>query len=169
MGIKGPQEQSMRNAGGAAFRSVIAAYAEEFGRPSKPASTSEDEAMLAGISDQRVAARVRLLIADNKSLGRRVDLLHSALRQVKPITVGPHGTIEAQVAETNTLHAVGSGIATEAERRSVRRFLANLPEINCSVDQQTGALLHDSGVEVASPGFGQLLQRLLASQSKTSP
>ena len=51
---------------------------------------------------------------------------------------------------------------SDMEVKAVRKFLASVGDLECSFDDETGALLHDRhGLEIGPPGLHQALLKVL--------
>lgn len=166
--LPGPKEQSIRNAEGADYRELIAVWAAAHGpRASEPAPSEDD--LIAGIPDPRTAGMVRIVMAENRSLKRRLDMLHATFAQLAPLQTMPT-TIPSggQITATSATSTSAVGTVTDDEASTLRGFLANLAELECHLDPTTGALIHRTGLEMAGPGFGTLLHRLSGPPTKDS-
>lgn len=161
-----PSYQTILNRPGKDYRALIEAYAREHGQaPSVRAAPIDD--LAAGITDMKVRAQVERLVADNKSLRYRLDMLHSRLPQIFAEDVvatfaQPSGT-RALPASTEAPRTVQAGEITISKTNSyaIRRFIENLDELDCHIDETSGALVHASGDQIAPPGFLQALRRLV--------
>jgi hypothetical protein len=159
LGAPGPQEQSIRNAEGKDFRDLILAYGARYGMAEREPASSE-ETIVAQITDQRLAAQVRALLHQNRSLRGRLDAAHAAFRKLAPLATAAGRTLGAGPEGTP-----GTPTFTSMELASVRAFLGNLPELDCHLDPVTSALRLSNGTEVAGPGFGNALRKVLSAEA----
>lgn len=160
LGYAGPKAQSMRNAEGKDFKTLIAAYAAEYQAPPGPRRVSDDDDLVASIADHRAAARVQWVLNQNQSLQRRLDILHAQFKQLAAIELVPEG-VGARVSASRPQF-------TEMEVKAVRKFVASIGDLECSFDDETGALLHDRhGLEIGPPGLHQALQKVLSEGGST--
>ncbi|NKL24928.1 gamma-mobile-trio protein GmtX [Rhizobium leguminosarum] len=154
LGFTAPKAQSIRNVEGKDFRDLITAYTAliDGGKSSEP---SNDEKLVGGIDDLQVAAQVRWILNENRSLKRRLDLLHEAFQKLEPLK------LLSAVPSNNEAGSEAEFFGfTKMEIDAVREFQANLSDIQCVIDETSGALLYRGNLEVAPPGFGQALVKL---------
>lgn len=92
LGLRGPKEQSMRNAEGKDFRDLITAYVQTHGKEQqthgkeqRATANTEIDAIVSSIPDLRTAAQVRWTMVENRSLKRRLDLLRAAFTKLVPV------------------------------------------------------------------------------------
>ncbi|MFB9270058.1 gamma-mobile-trio protein GmtX [Bradyrhizobium erythrophlei] len=154
LGFNAPKAQSIRNVEGKDFRDLINAYLALID-DKRSGGPSDDEKLVGGIVDLQIAAQVRWILNENRSLKRRLDLLHAAFQTLEPVKLlsasPPSGKPES-----------GGELAgfTKIEIEAVREFQANISDIHCVIDKKSGALLYKGNLEVAPPGFGQALAKL---------
>lgn len=154
LGFDVPKAQSIRNVEGKDFRDLIGAYVTLSGAK-KSGKPNDDENLVLGIADLRVAAQVRWILNENRSLKRRLDLLHAEFQGLKPVK------LLSAAAPTSESGSEGELVGfTEIEIEAVKQFRANLIDIHCIIDETSGALLYNDSFEVAPPGFGQALTKL---------
>lgn len=152
LGFDAPKAQSIRNVEGKDFRDLIGAYVTLSGAKQFE-KNNDDEKLVLGIADLRAAAQVRWILNENRSLKRRLDLLHAEFQELKPVKV-----LSATAPDSG---GEGELIGfTEIEIEAVKQFRANLVDIRCVIDETSGALLYNGSFEVAPPGFGQALTKL---------
>ncbi|NKL02972.1 hypothetical protein GFM02_33260 [Rhizobium leguminosarum bv. viciae] len=153
LGFSVPKAQSIRNVEGKDFRDLISAYCaiSDNGKSGEP---SDDEKLIGGIDDLKIAAQVKWLLAENRSLKRRLDLLHSEFQKLQPMKLLGTLPVTENPASTEFLGF------TKIEIDAVREFQANLSEIDCVIDEASGALLYRGKLEIAPPGFKQALVKL---------
>lgn len=153
LGFNSPKAQSIRNVEGRDFRDLIRVYSvlSDDGKTVEP---SDDEKLIGGIDDLKIAAQVKWLLAENRSLKRRLDLLHAEFQKLQPVKL----LVAASSGETRS--ADGFLGFTKIEIDAVREFQANLSEIDCVIDEGSGALLYKGKLEIAPPGFRQALVKL---------
>ncbi len=169
LGLVGPKTQSIRNEEGQDFRDLIRAYDAEHGKRRDAKVLPADEELVVSIPDLRTAAHVRMVLNENASLKRRIDLLHATFRkldQIRQIPPEVYDETPSQVvsaAPGNLFPSPGRSHAfTPMEIAAVRRFIDNLDELDCTIDDDTGALLHNrTGLEIASPGFYFALRKVV--------
>lgn len=154
LGFDVPKAQSIRNVEGKDFRDLIGAYVTLSGAK-KSGKPNDGENLVLGIADLRVAAQVRWILNENRSLKRRLDLLHAEFQGLKPVKVLSAAAPSSESGSEGEL--VGF---TEIEIEAVKQFRANLIDIHCIIDETSGALLYNDSFEVAPPGFGQALTKL---------
>lgn len=154
LGFNAPKAQSIRNVEGRDFRDLISAYLA-LSDDKRSGEPSDDEKLVVGIEDLQVAAQVRWILNENRSLKRRLDLLHAAFQKLEPLKL-------LSAAPSSKEPGSGSDLVgfTEIEIEAVREFRANLSDIYCVIDETSGALLYKENLEVAPPGFGQALAKL---------
>ncbi|MCA2431204.1 hypothetical protein HFN06_07060 [Rhizobium leguminosarum] len=154
LGFNAPKAQSIRNVEGKDFRELISAYIA-LGDDGKSDEPSNDEKLVGGIDDLQVAAQVRWILNENRSLKRRLDLLHEAFQKLEPLK------LLSAAPSSNEVGSEGEFVGfTKMEIDAVREFQANLSDIQCVIDETSGALLYRGNLEVAPPGFGQALVKL---------
>ena len=154
LGFDVPKAQSIRNVEGKDFRDLIGAYVTLSGAK-KSGKPDDDEILVLGIADLRVAAQVRWILNENRSLKRRLDLLHAEFQRLEPVK------LLSAAAPTSEPNSEGELVGfTEIEIEAVKQFRANLIDIHCIIDETSGALLYNESFEVAPPGFGQALTKL---------
>lgn len=151
LGLTGPKEQSIRNREGESFRTLIAAYAEEHGQVRRPSGDEDDDLALA-IGDPKVAARVRAVLAQNRALKHRNDLLHQQYAKLvdRPALPAPAAAGDA----------AGPGLSAD-EARAVAAFLRALDAQGWREDRGTGAILDHRGSEIAPPYFADALRKVV--------
>ncbi len=160
----------MRNSEGEDFRTLIRTYASEYG-PGQVKEIPLDEEIVASIDNHRMAAIVQGVLAENKSLKYRVDLLKNQFKKLQqfpsvPVVVSDRAWVESQLAlpEPQSLPlTTRSSAFEERECAAVRMFLDNLSSLEEVIPDPagTGALLHARhGWEVAPPGFLQALRKI---------
>lgn len=162
--MRGPKEQTIRNVEGQDYRDLIRAYDGLHGRKEGEKAGAAVDELIAGISDQRTAAQVRWLAVENRSLKRRLDLLHHAFTNLEALSLLPDGSLDERATEALP-DGRGLPVLSTRELGALRAFLRNLHELDCALDPDTGALLHRSGLEVAGPGFEQALRKITAEES----
>lgn len=153
LGFSAPKAQSIRNVEGKDFRDLISAYSK-LSDDGKSGELSDDEKLVGGIDDLKIAAQVKWLLAENRSLKRRLDLLHAEFQKLQPMKL-----LVASPAIENPAASEFVGF-TKIEIDAVIEFQANLPEIECVIDETSGALLYKGELEIAPPGFKQALVKL---------
>jgi len=173
--LPGPKAQSIRNAEGRDFREIIRAYAAEYGDPkSKKSEYPESAEFLFGISDLRTAAKVRELLADNRSMERQINLLKNFIQKQPPVELNPDGSFATPALASpdgKELPAPpGTRQFSPIEIESVVSFLRVIQEsgedLNLIFEPYSGALLWKAGIlEVAKPGFLQVLTRVAYGES----
>jgi hypothetical protein len=156
LGFKAPKAQSIRNAEGKDFRDLIGAYLALIDGK-KSGDASDDEKLVGSIVDLQVAAQVRWVLNENRSLKRRLDLLHAAFQKLEPVKLL---SASAPNGESSTEGELAG--FTKIEIEAVRQFQANISDVHCVIDKKSGALLYKGNLEVAPPGFGQALAKLTA-------
>lgn len=159
LGFAAPKAQSIRNAEGKDFRDLISAYVA-LSDDKGTVEPSDDEKLVGGIVDLQVAAQVRWILNENRSLKRRLDLLHAAFQKLEPIKLLNASPSVGEAGNRDEL--VGF---KQAEIEAVRQFRANVSDINCAIDESSGALLYKGSLEVAPPGFGQAISKLIEKTS----
>lgn len=170
MKLSGPKAQSIRNAEGQDFREIIRVYSSEYGDSrNKKSQCSESDEFLFGISDLRTVARVRELLADNRSMARQINLLKNFISKLAPVELNHEGSFAPPIAKELT----ESGIQKEfspSEIDSVITFLKAIEESGKSLSIQfepsSGALLWKKGIlELAGPGFHHALSKIAGKRS----
>jgi hypothetical protein len=170
MKLSGPKAQSIRNAEGRDFREIIRAYSAEYGdSKSKKGQCPESDEFLFGISDLRTAAKVRELLADNRSMERQINLLKNFISKLAPVELNPEGSFAPPVVKELT----ESGVQQEfspMEIDSVVSFLKAIEEsgesLSIRFDPSSGALLLQEGIlELAGPGFLHALSKIAGKRS----
>lgn len=154
LGFDVPKAQSIRNVEGKDFRDLIGAYAT-LSSAKESGKANDEESFVLGIVDLRVAAQVRWVLNENRSLKRRLDLLHAEFQRLQPIKLlSAAAPINESVSEDDLV------AFTDIEIQAVKLFRTNLIDIDCVLDETSGALLYKGSFEVAPPGFGQALTKL---------
>jgi hypothetical protein len=165
MKLSGPKAQSIRNVEGQDFREIIRAYSAEYGGTnSKKNEYSEPDEFLFGIADLRTAAKVRELLADDRSKGRQINLLKNFISNLAPVELNPDGSLAAPVVKELARSPVHPEFSP-MEIDSVVSFLKAIEEsgecLSLRFDPTSGALLWKEGVlEVAGPGFLHALSKI---------
>lgn len=154
LGHTAPKAQSIRNVEGKDFRDLIAAYTN-LSDDRKSGAPSDDDKLVGDIEDLKIAAQVRWLLNENRSLKRRLDLLHAQFQKIEPIRLLAAGLPSDDAGSERESHGL-----TKIEIDAVRQFRSNLPDIDCVIDETSGALLYREKLEIAPPGFGQALVKL---------
>lgn len=155
-------ESSVRNKQGRDYRALIDAYDEQFGTHTD-AAIDDSDAFVHGIEDQRVAVRIRQLLAQNKALITRNDFLHAEFRRVtaefNPSNPGPKS-----VSAPHGLPMLPSGFE-KLHVESVRKFLQDFEGRGWHIDEPTGAVLDRKGMEIAGPGFAFVLRQIIGNRT----
>lgn len=153
LGFDGPKAQSIRNVEGKDFRDLINVYITLSDNRTAD-EPSNDEKLVGGIDDLKIAAQVKWLLAENRSLKRRLDLLHAEFQKLQPVKL----LVAAPPGDEPT---AGEFLGfTKIEIDAVTTFQANLSDIDCVIDETSGALLYKGKLEIAPPGFRQALVKL---------
>lgn len=177
-----PVYQSIRNDEQGRFKPLIDAYRAQFepipgGRP----STETD--LLATIPDKHTAARVRTILAENKSLRNNLNRLKELYKQLefqdfiggvrgeRGAGMGPTGEKPASlsgITQRRLLQPVRSSHFDPEEIEAVRRFVGRLDELDLFLTE-AGALhvrtTSGQSWEFVGPGFGQALHKIIAGES----
>jgi hypothetical protein len=158
-----PKTQSIRNSEGKDYRDLISAFAAQFGETREIRSTSPAEDLVASIEDPKTAAQVKLLTSENTALKRRLDLLKNAYSRLKPLSEFRVDSSDEATPATlaQPLSAPALGRLPDDEVGAIRWFLENVPEMDWTVDEATGAILDMRGREVAPPYFVHALRKLV--------
>lgn len=154
LGFNAPKAQSIRNAEGKDFRDLIGAYLA-LSDDKRSGEPSDDEKLVVGITDLQVAAQIRWILNENRSLKRRLDLLHAAFQKLEPVKL----LSTSHPSNESDSEGELSGF-TKIEIDAVREFQTNISDIHCLIDEASGALLYNGNLEVAPPGFAQALAKL---------
>lgn len=162
--LGGPTTQTLRNANGNDYRSIIAVFVEEIGaagKPPKKASSDPIEDMINGISDRTLRHQVRLLIQENRSLRNEVNLLKRTLtNSAPPIPVIGSATTRRTELPTASL--------TPSMIEAVSDFIKRVDEGTKYRENEFGAVVDANfDEEIAAPGFLQGLKILLARAKAT--
>ena len=146
-------ESTIRNPGqGDDYRALIKTYQAQYAE--QPSSVEDDDLSLS-ISDQRLAARVRVLQRQNRALKERNDILHTQYQRL--VSEGAPPALPAPVT------AAPRPPVSSRETTAVRQFLERA-HLHCwSIDEATGAILDHREDEIAPPGFVQALRRIIES------
>lgn len=173
LGLGSPKAQTIRNSDGMDFRSLIEAYRDAYGRKRVQPKGDEEARMAATIPDMRTRGWAEYMLAENRSLKRRLDLLKNAFTKIQPVSelVLSDGTsIDLSAAHARPSDRGGAAAARIAggtpsfaadEVRAVAAFMRSVDDLDCDFDDATGALIaRRSGLEVAPPGFRQALLRI---------
>ena len=163
LGLPGPKAQSIRNADGRDFRELISAYAAESGDAEQAKRSSVDEQLVTTISDPKSREQVKLLLADNASLQYRIDCLKALVGNLSPVSLTRPEDGERGAAQTAL--PAPQGVAPDLSDReigSIRAFIENVDQVECTWDEGSGALLDRDGYEVAPPAFLDALRKVIA-------
>jgi hypothetical protein len=168
MGRVRPKDQSIRNAEGQDFRDLIDKYTSHFGsgREERPRSLSED--LVASIPDHRAAALVQMLLNENTSLQRRLDILKNQFSKLAKVDVGLKEETPRQAHADRSLPSP-SGMFTANEISATARFLEsvrdNHEDHQLEFDPDSGALLWRGGIlELTNAAFFHALQKIVKSR-----
>jgi hypothetical protein len=153
LGDSGPKEQSIRNREGEVFRQLISAYAEEVA-PSRTLSTLDDDELALSIPDPSITARIGAVLAQNRALRLRNDLLHEQFAMLC------NSTIDPSVLTPAPPHSGGADFSA-AERKAVAGFLRGATRMAWTIDDASGAILDERGNEVAPPYFVDALRKIV--------
>jgi hypothetical protein len=146
-------ENTIRNKGqGDDYRALIDEYEAQYAAP-RLSSADDDESLTLAIPDQRVAARVRIVMQQNRALRHRIDILHQQLQRMA--ADGDQKRILAPAAPSGAHEGV-----SPREAVAVRHFLEHIGQHLWSIDEETGAILDRHQSEIAPPGFVQALRRI---------
>lgn len=159
--------QSLRNAGGAAYRHLIQAFASEAALPARAIARPGErqkapiEQAIDAIPDINVRAQLRWLLDDHKLLRRRVDELKAAF---KCVSIGaakadplPRDTVIPPAAPISS----GSREIDAVGIAAISRFLSEdwIAERGWEVSAN-GGIYDSDGQMVAPPGFVSCLMSL---------
>lgn len=170
----GPRAQSIRNAEGRDFRELIKAYEKEFG-PKKSDNPDEliPDHIVGSISDLRTAALVRQLLAEKKALERRNDLLKHQFARLLPVNL--EEPVASDVDATARVLTSAPPPLREFETfeiSAVVSFIENVAKHSQDTKlrfDHSGALLwRDGDLELARPGFLQVLFRISGKEMEGS-
>jgi len=166
-GLGGPTTQTLRNANGQDYRTIIAAFVKEIGAAGKPTQrpTSDPiEAMVKGIGDRALRHQVRLIVQENKSLRNEVNLLKRTLtNSMPPIT--SLNTATSPKTEPSATQIVGE--LTPSMLEALTAFVKQVNEGPKFRENGYGAVVDVFDEEIAAPGFIQGLKILLAKSNGT--
>lgn len=155
-------ENTIRNRGqGDDYRALIEEYRNQYGTISRANNRGDDDDLPLAISDQRIAARVRAVVRQNRSLKERNDILHEQYQRL--VSSRPPPALPTPVL---ALPAPPSPVGPR-EAAAVRHFLDHLPELHWHIHEASGAILDRYENEVAPPGFAQALRRIAGVRSST--
>lgn len=163
LGLSGPKAQSIRNAEGEEFRALIAQYKSEFGPPDAMRESSLADDLVSSIPDLRAAAMVQTVLAENKSLRRRLDLLKNEFLRLAPVDLSGIAKTPNERVEPRALPSsfVFSSLEVAAASSFLESIEKNREDLEWEFDVHSGALLWRGGVlELAGPGFYHLLMRI---------
>jgi hypothetical protein len=178
LGLTGPKEQSVRNIEGKSLRILIEIYAIEYGRKQVKVPT-KDEELVASIDDHRTAALVLNILAENRSLKYRLDILKSQFAMMQPLnsmlpTTPENNTnrnfsmlLEQQSQSIARSNLPNNAVVFEArEIFAIQRFLENIEDLDeLMKTDPSGAILHPhNGRELAPPGFLDSLRKIASAQ-----
>lgn len=146
------------------------AYSAEYGdTQNKESEYSESDDFLFWIPDLRTAARVRELLADDRSKERQINRLKNFISNLAPFKLNPDGSFA--LPEVNELaESAAHQEFSPMEIDSVVSFLKAIEEsgecLSLRFDPTPGALLWKEGVlEVACPGFLHALLKIANKES----
>jgi hypothetical protein len=150
-------ESSIRNKQGRDYQALINAYDAQFGTQDS-AGVDDSDAFVHGIEDQRVALRIKQLLAQTKALITRNDFLHAEFRRLTA-EVSASSPAAKNVSASPAIPLLSSGFA-KRDVEAVRQFLDSVEGRGWRIDEPTGALLDRRGAEVAAPGFVFALRQI---------
>ena len=165
--LGGPTTQTLRNANGQDYRTIIAAFCEEIGATGKPtpkASSDPFDDLVKGIGDRTLRHQVRMIVQENKSLKNEVNLLKRTLaNSAHPI---PSLNISAAPI-TEVAEPPVAGQLKPSMRAALVDFVMRVDEKRKFRENEFGAVVDVFDDEIAAPGFVQGLRILLAMNKAT--
>lgn len=159
----GPKTQSLRNEGGQDFRRVIEAFgacAGARGRAQQIQGRSQLDIAVESLPDPAVRAMFRQVVAENKLYKAQNDQLRSAFKEL---------SVKRPVETPDSAQAVSQDVSVPATQLTARE--KELLKRNLSPERfeengwqlmEGGGVVDDAGVMVLSPGFIEVLAKLLA-------
>lgn len=162
LGEEGPALSTIRNKGGEPYQELIAAYAEEIAPAKRSTVAGADDDLPLAIDDLVLSARVAAVLAQNRALKRRNDLLHEQFTRLTADTAATTLTASAPAAISAPLPITPDMV------RAVRTFVRGVPAFGWSIDEDSGAILDRHGSEIAPPYFVDALRALSAGEGNTA-
>lgn len=159
----GPKTQSLRNEGGQDFRRVIEAFgtcAGARGRAQQLQGRSQLDIAVESLPDPAVRAMFRQVVAENKLYKTQNDQLRSAFKELS--VRRPAGTMEASPQLATQEVVMPAQPLTPRENELLKRNLSpDRFEENGWRILDGGGVVDDAGVVVLSPGFLDVMTKLL--------
>ncbi len=159
----GVKLQSMLNKGGADYRALITAFAEEVGgaKPSRGRGPSPLELAIEAIPDLDIRTRLGMVLSKGKRLEADNDRLREALRQSR---AQPGGRVQA-LPEQQTALAVSLTPKQSSSADALKvldRFISEdwIDERRWNVDQ-VGTIYDEFGERITPVGFVTQMQDLI--------
>ncbi|MEZ2738001.1 gamma-mobile-trio protein GmtX [Comamonas jiangduensis] len=159
----GPKTQSLRNEGGQDFRRLIEAFSACAGARSRSQmvrSRSQLDIAVEALPDSAVRAMFRQVVAENKLYKSQNDQLRSAFKQLsvkRPVDEVLPSEASASQSLSASVHPL-----TVHEKDLLRRNLSpERFEENGWTRLDNGGVVDDAGVVVLSPGFLDVVGKLL--------
>lgn len=160
----GPKTQSLRNEGGQDFRRVIEAFgacAGARGRAQQLQGRSQLDIAVESLPDPAVRAMFRQVVAENKLYKAQNDQLRSAFKELS--VRRPAETTGAPQQPAQQAVAMPAQPMTAREKELLKRNLSpERFEENGWKLMEGGGVVDDAGVVVLSPGFVEVMGKLLA-------
>ena len=161
--VGGPKTQSLRNEGGRDFRRVIEAFGACAGirsRAQQIQGRSQLDIAVESLPDPAVRAMFRQVVAENKLYKTQNDQLRSAF---KDLSVKRPAETSASVQAYLQEVSVPAPQLTTREKELLKRNLSSERfEENGWQLMEGGGVVDDAGVVVLSPGFIEVITKLLA-------
>ena len=145
-------ESTILNKGqGDDYQALIKAYQAQYAQ-TEPMD-APDDAWAWEISDPRLQARIRIVLQQNRALQKRLDIVRRDYQHL--VREEPRPSLPAPSAS-------GSNPTDFAPRevRAVRRFLDRVADYGWQIDEASGAIIDQHGLEIAEPGFVHALRRV---------
>lgn len=159
----GPKTQSLRNEGGQDFRRVIEAFgacAGARGRAQQLQGRSQLDIAVESLPDPAVRAMFRQVVAENKLYKTQNDQLRSAFKELS--VRRPAETTGAPQQPATQDAAMPAQPLTAREKELLKRNLSpERFEENGWKLMEGGGVVDDAGVVVLSPGFLEVMAKLL--------
>jgi hypothetical protein len=110
-----------------------------------------------------MAVRFKQLLAQNKALTTRNDLLHREFQQL-PAATSASGPATRSTSTAPAVPALAAGFP-KRNVDAARQFLESVAVLGWHVHEETGALLDRRDSEMAAPGFVFALRQIVGQSS----
>lgn len=173
----GPAEQTLRNASGADYRALIdawAKYANGFTKKNvlkkqeKKANQTLDDDILSGITDTTTKALVGMILAENKSLKKKVEALQSQSFYIdmRPNSGQNNNGIETNSTTTSLPSAAPSLKFHDTELEALKDAISSESMERKGLVKDNNGRIKIDGMELFKAGFFNAIEKIVKNYSK---